>query len=537
MQEENRVVQEKQGLSRSALAWLAALPGLVYLLVFEGIPAFMSLIISFKDYTMFKGVFGSPAAPHGGMWYYEQFFTGAYFGRLLRNTLVQNVVSIALIFVVAFALVWCISHLPRRNVRIAALCVVAIPFFVPMATLAGCASMAFSSYLNRPEYYVPIYCLLQTVKNVAVPVVIGVALCERCGGFRAGRVAAALGICALVSAAFLFSADVEANALLYQPMTYEWADTIDTYTYRSGIVDGSFSLGCAAWVVKSVLQILTCVGAFFLFDRFSRRMGKAEANAAPAYRAPLGKTVIAWVGYALLAVGMLLLLLPMLTWDASPLPHASALTAQIWLSLGNSLIYGVAGGMLTTVLAALLAYPLLLPERYRRSRRVYGIVLAVFAAIAFNRVGVFLFGKTLGAESGLFVVLAGAAPVIPAFALAACMRGKLKGEMPDFAGYLRAALWPLVVIALLQFVVSSGAFFLQMILLQDQGQLGIAALVRKLAVMMMGSEAAIHTSAAEGNVARLAMLLSAIFPVLAGVAALILDRIKNKVSAFGSRLG
>ena len=254
----------------------------------------------------------------------------------------------------------------------------------------------------------------------------------------------------------------------------------------------------------------------------------------------MGKTALAWAGYVLLAAGMLLVLFPLLSWEASPLPNTGALLAQMWLSLFNSLFYGVAGGVLTTVLAALLAYPLLLTdEKHRRWRRVYGIVLAVGAAIAFNKMGDYLFCKTLGVEPGrLFVILIGAAPVIPAFALAYCVGGKLNGRLPDFAGYFRAALWPLVVIALLQFVVSSGAFFMQMILLGDPNQIGLGVFVRKLAVMTsMSAEASINTSASAGNLARLAMLLSAVFPVLAGTAALILDRVKNRVSAFGSRLG
>ena len=59
------------------------LPGLLYFILFRYVPM-GGLVIAFKEYSPFKGIWGSPWV---GFKQFTKFFGTADFGRLLGNTL------------------------------------------------------------------------------------------------------------------------------------------------------------------------------------------------------------------------------------------------------------------------------------------------------------------------------------------------------------------------------------------------------------------------------------------------------------------
>lgn len=73
--------------------FLMTLPTIVYIFIFHYMPL-EGLLISFKDYNSFQGIFGSPWTSMGGFKHFYTFVTSPNFLSILRNTLVLSLLSI-----------------------------------------------------------------------------------------------------------------------------------------------------------------------------------------------------------------------------------------------------------------------------------------------------------------------------------------------------------------------------------------------------------------------------------------------------------
>jgi len=57
--------------------------------------------------------------------------------------------------------------------------------------------------------------------------------------------------------------------LLYNPMTYETADVLNTYIYRRGILSADFSFATAVGLFQSVIGFVLVVSANRVVKKFS----------------------------------------------------------------------------------------------------------------------------------------------------------------------------------------------------------------------------------------------------------------------------
>lgn len=79
--------------------WLYALilPALVYLIIFNYLPMY-GVQIAFKDYKAVRGIAGSPWTAMNGFNHFYTFFNAYYFGRLIGNTLLLNLLGLIFSF-------------------------------------------------------------------------------------------------------------------------------------------------------------------------------------------------------------------------------------------------------------------------------------------------------------------------------------------------------------------------------------------------------------------------------------------------------
>jgi putative aldouronate transport system permease protein len=69
----------------------------------------------------------------------------------------------------------------------------------------------------------------------------------------------------------LLSVGYEKILLLYQPMTYEVADVISTYTYRKGMIDADYSYSTAVNLFNSIVNVILIVTA----NKISKKAGQS----------------------------------------------------------------------------------------------------------------------------------------------------------------------------------------------------------------------------------------------------------------------
>ena len=86
--------KKKQWYAKIGLSLiLMAIPTIVYIFIFHYLPI-GGLIISFKDYSSFKGLFDSPWTSMGGFKHFYTFVSSPNFWTILKNTLALSVASI-----------------------------------------------------------------------------------------------------------------------------------------------------------------------------------------------------------------------------------------------------------------------------------------------------------------------------------------------------------------------------------------------------------------------------------------------------------
>ena len=111
-----RLTRGQRRLKKVLCNWqlyLFLLPALAYFIVMRYIPMF-GLQIAFRRYKASEGIWGSAWV---GMKYFDQFFRGPNFVRLLTNTLMISVGSLLLSFPVPIILALLLNQMPSKKYK------------------------------------------------------------------------------------------------------------------------------------------------------------------------------------------------------------------------------------------------------------------------------------------------------------------------------------------------------------------------------------------------------------------------------------
>ena len=244
------------------------------------------------DYAPAKGIWGSKWV---GFKHFERFFTGPYFGRLLRNTLLLSLYSILFCFTTPIILALLLNEVHCKKYKSVAQTLSYLPHFVSMVVTAGiikefCMSDGLlndiivllggsrSALLQRPELYRTIYIVSDIWQEVGWGSIIYLAalagidqqLYEAAEIDGAGKWQQTLnvtipGITPTIITMFilrvgnLMSMGYEKTILLYSSATYETADIISSYIYRVGLQEQSWSYSTAIGLLNSVINCILLV--------------------------------------------------------------------------------------------------------------------------------------------------------------------------------------------------------------------------------------------------------------------------------------
>ena len=139
------------------------LPAFVVVLLFEYLPI-QGLIISFKNYDVYKGVWGSPWARNGGLEHFIDFFRIPAVFQVVRNTLVLAFMSLAIVqpFAVVFAIL--LNEIRSRRFKKISQTITYIPHFIPWVVVGA---MMFVMFL--PTRSAPVNLLLLALNIVDKP--------------------------------------------------------------------------------------------------------------------------------------------------------------------------------------------------------------------------------------------------------------------------------------------------------------------------------------------------------------------------------
>ena len=268
------------------------IPVVIFFAVFSYYPLY-GILIAFKDYSISKGILGSPWA---GLRYFRQFFLSPYFGRLLRNTVLISVYSLLWGFPVPilFALllnefkdgkfkrlIQTVSYLPHF-ISLVVICGILIDIFSPQGGVVNALLYSLTgkriNFFGEPEWFRAMYVGSgvwqefgwNSIIYLAAITGINPDLYEAARIDGAGRlrqiwhvtlpgIKPTILTLLILNLGNIMSGGYEKIILLYSPTTYETADVISTYVYRTGLLSQQYSYAGAVGLFNSVINIAILV--------------------------------------------------------------------------------------------------------------------------------------------------------------------------------------------------------------------------------------------------------------------------------------
>ena len=282
------------------LYWML-LPSVIYVLIFNYLPM-TGLVISFQDYSLTRGIFGSKWI---GLKNFQDFFHGIYFSRTLRNTLILSLLDLLVCFPAPIILALMLNEVRHDGYKKVIQTMSYLPHFISMVVVAGLikeftnstgviASIVKAlggtpkSYIALPQYFRTIFTVSQVWQTIGFNSIIFLAalsgidqeLYDAAWIDGAGHlqqtwhvtlpgIASTVIIMLILRCGQIMNVNFEKVLLLYSPSTYETADVISTYVYRVGIVKQEIGYSTAVGLFNSVVSLALVLGANKLSKTFT----------------------------------------------------------------------------------------------------------------------------------------------------------------------------------------------------------------------------------------------------------------------------
>ena len=120
-------------LKRYLPLYIMLVPVILYYLIFMYAPM-GGLIIAFKDYNVFDGIWDSPWV---GLRYFEQFFTSMFAPRLIRNTLMISLYNLIFGFTSPIILALMFNEVGNMTFKKASQTISYLPYFISTVVIVS----------------------------------------------------------------------------------------------------------------------------------------------------------------------------------------------------------------------------------------------------------------------------------------------------------------------------------------------------------------------------------------------------------------
>jgi len=299
----SRMVRIADHMKREWQLYAMLLPTIIWLLVFLYKPMY-GLQIAFKDYSVFRGVAGSPWV---GFEHFDTLFNNDQFLRALKNTIIMSLYGLLFGFPVPIFLALMFNEVLNQTFKKSAQTIVYLPHFISSVIIAGIVITSFSPsagivntilgwfgvdsiyFLTKPEWFRPIFigtgiwqeAGFQSIVYLAAIAGVSPTLYESAVVDGASRwqmmwkitipsIMATIIIMLIIRIGNILEISFEMIILLYQPATYETADVVNTFIYRQGLQGGQYDFAAAAGLFNAIVAFVLVMTANTISKRYSR---------------------------------------------------------------------------------------------------------------------------------------------------------------------------------------------------------------------------------------------------------------------------
>jgi len=287
------------------MLYLILLPFIIWYAVFMFKPMY-GMVIAFKDYSLFRGISGSEWI---GLKNFKDFLTSPEFYVTLKNTLMLNVYSLLLEFPFAILLALMLNEVKNKYFKTIVQTASFIPYFIAIVVATGITVNILSPstgvvnvfleklgfervyFLAKPEFFRGIFTGLNMWKTAGFNAVIYLAALTAVDEqlYEAAKIDGAnkfqqlrhitipaiiptIVVMLVLKVGSMLNVAFETVLLLYQPATYETADVISTYVYRTGMLMQDFGLATAVGLFNAVVGFILVYSA----NRWSKKVTQSS---------------------------------------------------------------------------------------------------------------------------------------------------------------------------------------------------------------------------------------------------------------------
>lgn len=288
-------------VKRNLVLYVFLAPAAIYYLLFHYAPMYGTLI-AFQDYNPFRGISNSPWV---GFKHFQAFFDSIYFIRLIRNTLLIGFYSILFGFTIPIIFALLLHEVKHPRFRSFIQSISYLPHFISTVVVAGLI-VTFTSpstgfingiieffggsgidFLREPGWFRTLYVSSGVWQTVGWSSIIYFAsltgispsLYEAADMDGSNRwqkiwhislpsIKPTIITILLLDLGRIMDVGFEKVFLLYNSTTYETADVLSTYVYRSGLVQQQYSFAASVGLFNSFLTFVFII----VCNRLARKL-------------------------------------------------------------------------------------------------------------------------------------------------------------------------------------------------------------------------------------------------------------------------
>ena len=282
--------------------YLFLLPALAYFLIFRYYPM-LGLQLAIKKYRAVEGIWGSPWV---GTKYFEQFFRGPNFGRLITNTLMISVGTLLISFPVPVLLALLLNQIPSKKYKKLVQTTIYAPHFISVVVLVGIISLFFSPrngivnhliaalggtrihFMAEPSWFRPLYIgsdiwqnagwgsiiYLAALSNInpelhEAAIMDGANKYQRVWHIDLPGILPTVVIMFILGAGKVMTVGFEKAFLMKNDLNVSTSEIISVYVYQRGLLDNQPSLSTAVGMFESVVNLVLITTVNFISKKVS----------------------------------------------------------------------------------------------------------------------------------------------------------------------------------------------------------------------------------------------------------------------------
>lgn len=302
-------MKTKSRFRKQGLLQVFALVGMAYLLIFTFLPM-GGLVMAFKDYTIDQQVAGIFTSPWAGFKHFTAFFNDINFSLVIRNTIVLSILKLIFSFPMPIIFALMLNEVKNKPFKRVLQTVSYLPHFISWVIIAGLAISFFSSdgvvnhlfdilglkpvpFLTDASKFWPMAVFLDVWKDMGWWAIIFLAaitgidptLYEAADLDGAGRlkriwhitlpsIKGTVTVVLILSLGNLFGgglsgSNFEQSYLLGNTMNFERSEIIQTYVFKTGLVNSRFAYATAIGLFQSVISLILIFMSNFTSKKIS----------------------------------------------------------------------------------------------------------------------------------------------------------------------------------------------------------------------------------------------------------------------------